>query len=186
MFFWAKKHAPIREPLPVQKCARAGGKHNDLENVGFTKRHLVFFEMLGNFSFGDYFKKEAIAYAWEFVTKEMGLPKEQLYVSIYKDDDESFEIWNKQEGVPAHKIYRLGEKENFWAMGDMGPCGPCTEIHIDRGPAWGCKNIEDCGPACDCDRFLEIWNNVFMQFDRQKDGTLKPLAKTGRRYRHGT
>ena len=177
--FLGKEIRPYKRAVTVQKCARAGGKHNDLENVGFTKRHLVFFEMLGNFSFGDYFKKEAIGYAWEFVTKEMGLPKEHLYVSIYKDDDESFEIWNKQEGVPAHKIYRLGEKENFWAMGDLGPCGPCTEIHIDRGPAWGCKNIEDCGPACDCDRFLEIWNNVFMQYDRQKDGTLKPLTKTG-------
>ena len=177
--FLGKENRPYKRAVTVQKCARAGGKHNDLENVGFTKRHLVFFEMLGNFSFGDYFKKEAIGYAWEFVTKEMGLPKEQLYVSIYKDDDESFEIWNKQEGIPAHKIYRLGEKENFWAMGDIGPCGPCTEIHIDRGPAWGCKNIEDCGPACDCDRFLEIWNNVFMQFDRQKDGTLKPLTRTG-------
>lgn len=177
--FLGKESRPYKRAVTVQKCARAGGKHNDLENVGFTKRHLVFFEMLGNFSFGDYFKKEAIAYAWEFVTKEMELPKEKLYVSIYKDDDESFEIWHKQEGIPADRIYRLGEKENFWAMGDMGPCGPCTEIHIDRGPAWGCKNIEECGPACDCDRFLEIWNNVFMQFDRQKDGTLNPLAKTG-------
>jgi alanyl-tRNA synthetase len=177
--FLGKETRPYKRAVTIQKCTRAGGKHNDLENVGFTKRHLVFFEMLGNFSFGDYFKKEAIAFAWEFVTKEMGLPKEHLYISIYKDDDESFEIWNKEQGVPADKIYRLGEKENFWAMGDLGPCGPCTEIHIDRGPAWGCKNIEDCGPACDCDRFLEIWNNVFMQYDRQKDGTLKPLTKTG-------
>ena len=177
--FLGKETRPYSRAVTIQKCARAGGKHNDLDNVGFTKRHLVFFEMLGNFSFGDYFKKEAIAYAWEFVTKEMALPKEHLYVSIYKDDDESFEIWNKQEGVPTDKIYRLGEKENFWAMGDLGPCGPCTEIHIDRGPAWGCKNIKDCGPACDCDRFLEIWNNVFMQYDRQKDGSLKALEKTG-------
>lgn len=177
--FLGKEKRGYTRAVTVQKCARAGGKHNDLENVGFTKRHLVFFEMLGNFSFGDYFKKEAIAFAWEFITKEMNLPKEHLYVSIYKDDDESFEIWNKQEGVPAEKIYRLGEKDNFWAMGDIGPCGPCTEIHIDRGPAWGCKNIEECGPACDCDRFLEIWNNVFMQYDRQKDGTLKPLTRTG-------
>lgn len=177
--FLGKEKRSYTRAVTVQKCARAGGKHNDLENVGFTKRHLVFFEMLGNFSFGDYFKKEAIGYAWEFLTKEMALPKEHLYVSIYKDDDESFDIWHKQEGIPAEKIYRLGEKDNFWAMGDMGPCGPCTEIHIDRGPAWGCKNIEDCGPACDCDRFLEIWNNVFMQYDRQKDGTLKPLTRTG-------
>jgi len=177
--FLGKEIRPYKRAVTVQKCARAGGKHNDLENVGFTKRHLVFFEMLGNFSFGDYFKKEAIAFAWEFITKEMGLPKDKLYVSIYKDDDESFEIWNKEQGIPASRIYRLGEKDNFWSMGDLGPCGPCTEIHIDRGPEWGCKNIEECGPACDCDRFLEIWNNVFMQFDRQKDGSLKPLEKTG-------
>jgi alanyl-tRNA synthetase len=177
--FLGKETRPYKRAVTVQKCARAGGKHNDLENVGFTKRHLVFFEMLGNFSFGDYFKREAIAFAWEFITKEMGLPKDKLYVSIYKDDDESFEIWNKEQGIPASRIYRLGEKENFWSMGDMGPCGPCTEIHIDRGPEWGCKDIEKCGPACDCDRFLEIWNNVFMQFDRQKDGSLKPLEKTG-------
>lgn len=177
--FLGKEIRPYKRAVTVQKCARAGGKHNDLENVGFTKRHLVFFEMLGNFSFGDYFKKEAIAFAWEFITKEMRLPKDKLYVSIYKDDDESFEIWNKEQGVPASRIYRLGEKDNFWSMGDLGPCGPCTEIHIDRGPEWGCKNIEECGPACDCDRFLEIWNNVFMQFDRQKDGSLKPLEKTG-------
>lgn len=177
--FLGKEIRPYKRAVTIQKCARAGGKHNDLENVGFTKRHLVFFEMLGNFSFGDYFKKEAIAFAWEFITKEMGLPKDKLYVSIYKDDDESFEIWNKEQGIPASRIYRLGEKDNFWSMGDLGPCGPCTEIHIDRGPEWGCKNIEECGPACDCDRFLEIWNNVFMQFDRQKDGSLKPLEKIG-------
>ena len=134
--------------------------------------------MLGNFSFGDYFKKEAIAFAWEFVTKEMDLPKEHLYVSIYKDDDESFEIWNKQEGVPANKIYRLGEKENFWAMGDLGPCGPCTEIHIDRGPAWGCKNIEDCGPACDCDDSWKFGTTSLCNMTAKKMG-LKALAKTG-------
>lgn len=177
--FLGKEKRAYTRAVTSQKCVRAGGKHNDLDNVGFTKRHLTFFEMLGNFSFGDYFKKEAISYAWEFITKEIGLPKEHLYVSIYKDDDESFEIWNKQEGVPEHKIYRLGEKDNFWAMGDMGPCGPCTEIHIDRGPAWGCADIASCGPACDCDRFLEIWNLVFMQYDRQKDGSLKLLTQTG-------
>lgn len=177
--FLGKEKRTYTKAVTCQKCARAGGKHNDLENVGFTKRHLVFFEMLGNFSFGDYFKDEAIPMAWEFLTVNMGLPKDKLYVSVYKDDEESFEIWNKKIGIPAEKIYRLGEKDNFWQMGDIGPCGPCTEIHIDRGPDYGCKNIEDCGPACDCDRFLELWNNVFMQFDRQPDGSLKKLTKTG-------
>lgn len=177
--FLGKEKRAYTRAVTSQKCARAGGKHNDLENVGFTKRHLVFFEMLGNFSFGDYFKDEAIAFAWHFLTKEMGLPQEKLYVSIYKDDDESFEIWHKKMGVPAEKIYRLGEKDNFWQMGDIGPCGPCTEIHIDRGAAYGCATIEQCGPACDCDRFLELWNNVFMQYDRQSDGTLNKLKQTG-------
>ncbi len=177
--FLGKEKRAYTRAVTCQKCARAGGKHNDLENVGFTKRHLVFFEMLGNFSFGDYFKNEAIPFAWEFLTVQMGLPKDKLYVSIYKDDDESFEIWNKIIGIPAERIYRLGEKENFWQMGDIGPCGPCTEIHIDRGPAYGCENFDQCGPACDCDRFLELWNNVFMQFDRQPDGTLKKLTHTG-------
>jgi len=177
--FLGHEKRPYTRAVTSQKCMRAGGKHNDLENVGFTKRHLTFFEMLGNFSFGDYFKKEAIAFAWEFITVHMALPKEHLYVSIYQDDDESFAIWHEGMGVPADRIYRLGEKENFWSMGDLGPCGPCTEIHVDRGPLWGCSSIEHCGPACDCDRFLEIWNLVFMQYDRQKDGTLKPLAKTG-------
>jgi len=177
--FLGKEKRAYTRAVTCQKCARAGGKHNDLENVGFTKRHLVFFEMLGNFSFGDYFKEQAIPFSWEFLTKEMGLPIDKLYVSIYKDDDESFEIWNKKMGIPAEKIYRLGEKENFWQMGDIGPCGPCTEIHIDRGPAYGCENFDQCGPACDCDRFLELWNNVFMQFDRQPDGSLKKLTQTG-------
>lgn len=177
--FLGKEKRAYTRAVTCQKCARAGGKHNDLENVGFTKRHLVFFEMLGNFSFGDYFKEQAIPFAWEFLTIQMGLPQDKLYVSIYKDDEESFEIWNKKIGIPAEKIYRLGEKENFWQMGDIGPCGPCTEIHIDRGPAYGCENFELCGPACDCDRFLELWNNVFMQFDRQPDGSLKKLTQTG-------
>jgi len=175
--FLGKEKRPYTCATSCQKCVRAGGKHNDLDNVGFTQRHLTFFEMLGNFSFGDYFKKEAIDYAWNFLTKEMKLPVEKLYVSVYTDDDESFDIWHKQIGIPKEKIYRLGEKDNFWQMGDMGPCGPCTEIHIDRGPEYGCKDFDSCGPACDCDRFLEIWNLVFMQFDRQQDGTLKPLEQ---------
>ncbi len=177
--FLGKETAPYTRAVTAQKCVRAGGKHNDLDNVGFTKRHLTFFEMLGNFSFGDYFKREAITYAWQFLTQEMQLPISELYVSIYKDDDESYALWHDEIGIPANKIYRLGEQENFWSMGDLGPCGPCTEIHIDRGPAYGCPTIEQCGPACDCDRFLEIWNLVFMQYDRQQDGSLKPLTKTG-------
>ena len=165
--------------VSIQKCVRAGGKHNDLENVGFTKRHLTFFEMMGNFSFGDYFKKEAIQFAWDFLTKEMKLSTDNLHATVYKTDDESYDLWHKMIGIPQERMHRLGEKENFWQMGDTGPCGPCTEIHIDRGPEFGHKNIEDCGPACDCDRFLEIWNLVFMQFDRQPDGTDKPLKQTG-------
>jgi len=159
-----------------QKCVRAGGKHNDLENVGRTARHHTFFEMLGNFSFGDYFKKEAIAYAWEFLTVDLGLPKDRLYVTVYTDDDEAADIWHLQEGVERERIYRFGEKDNFWAMGDTGPCGPCTEIFWDNGPGTGCGS-PDCAVGCDCDRYMEIWNNVFMQFNRYKDGTLNPLPK---------
>ncbi|QWV93714.1 alanine--tRNA ligase [Geomonas oryzisoli] len=159
-----------------QKCVRAGGKHNDLENVGRTARHHTFFEMLGNFSFGDYFKKEAIAFAWEFLTVDLGLSKDRLYVTVYNDDDEAADIWHTQEGVPRERIYRFGEKDNFWAMGDTGPCGPCSEIFWDNGPGTGCGS-PDCAVGCDCDRYMEIWNNVFMQFNRDKDGTLTPLPK---------
>jgi len=159
-----------------QKCVRAGGKHNDLENVGRTARHHTFFEMLGNFSFGDYFKKEAIAYAWEFLTKDLGLDKNRLYVTVFTDDDEAADIWHLQEGVPRERIFRFGEKDNFWAMGDTGPCGPCSEIFWDNGPDVGCGR-PDCTVGCDCDRFMEIWNNVFMQFNRSADGTLTPLPK---------
>jgi len=159
-----------------QKCVRAGGKHNDLEQVGRTARHHTFFEMLGNFSFGDYFKKEAIAFAWEFLTRELDLDKERLYVTVYKDDEEAAEIWHRQEGVPLERIFRFGEKDNFWAMGDTGPCGPCTEIFWDHGPSVGCGR-PDCTVGCDCDRYMEIWNNVFMQFNRDAGGTLTPLPK---------
>ncbi|HEX2768785.1 MAG TPA: alanine--tRNA ligase, partial [Geobacteraceae bacterium] len=159
-----------------QKCVRAGGKHNDLEQVGRTARHHTFFEMLGNFSFGDYFKKEAIAFAWEFLTKELNLDKERLYVTVYQDDDEAAEIWHNQEGVPTERIFRFGEKDNFWSMGDTGPCGPCTEIFWDHGPGVGCGR-PDCAVGCDCDRYMEIWNNVFMQFNRDAAGTLSPLPK---------
>ncbi len=177
--FLGKEKRSYNKAVSIQKCVRAGGKHNDLDNVGFTKRHLTFFEMMGNFSFGDYFKKEAIEYAWEFLTKEMQLPIEKLHATVYKTDDEAYDIWHKQIGVPQERMHRLGEKDNFWQMGDTGPCGPCTEIHLDRGAEFGCKEIKDCGPACDCDRFLEIWNLVFMQYDRQLDGTDKPLKQTG-------
>ncbi|MFZ2950138.1 MAG: alanine--tRNA ligase [Desulfuromonadaceae bacterium] len=159
-----------------QKCVRAGGKHNDLENVGRTARHHTFFEMLGNFSFGDYFKKEAIAYAWEFLTKELKLDKSRLYVTVYTDDDEAADIWHLQEGIPRERIFRFGEKDNFWSMGDTGPCGPCSEIFYDQGAEVGCGRPE-CTVGCDCDRYMEIWNNVFMQFNRSSDGTLKPLPK---------
>lgn len=148
-----------------QKCVRAGGKHNDLENVGFTERHHTFFEMLGNFSFGDYFKKEAIHYAWEFVTKDLGLPKDRLRVTVFRDDQESADIWHKQEGLPLDRIVRCDEADNFWAMGDEGPCGPCSEIFWDQGH------------EVDGERWLEFWNVVFMQYNRKKDGTLTPLAK---------
>ncbi|MBW2030362.1 MAG: alanine--tRNA ligase [Deltaproteobacteria bacterium] len=159
-----------------QKCVRAGGKHNDLDNVGYTARHHTFFEMLGNFSFGDYFKEEAILWAWDLLIEGYGLPGEKMWISVYKDDDEAFRIWEKEIGIPADRIVRLGEKDNFWAMGDTGPCGPCSEILIDQGESVGCGRPE-CAPGCDCDRYLEIWNLVFTQFDRDPDGTLHPLPK---------
>jgi alanyl-tRNA synthetase len=173
-FLGAEKRAYLRATTS-QKCVRAGGKHNDLENVGRTARHHTFFEMLGNFSFGDYFKKEAIAYAWEFLTVDLGIDKNRLYVSVYTDDDEAADIWQKQEGVPGERIFRF-EEDNFWAMGDTGPCGPCSEIFYDNGPEIGCDS-PDCTVGCDCDRYMEVWNNVFMQFNRQPDGELIPLPK---------
>ncbi|MBV1776743.1 alanine--tRNA ligase [Burkholderiaceae bacterium DAT-1] len=167
-----------------QKCLRAGGKHNDLENVGYTARHHTFFEMLGNFSFGDYFKEDAIKFAWEFLTSPqwLNLPKEKLLVTIYASDDEAFDIWNKQVGVPAEKIIRIGDNkgapyasDNFWAMGDTGPCGPCTEIFYDHGP--DIPGGPPGSPDEDGDRFIEIWNNVFMQFNRDESGVMHPLPK---------
>ena len=159
-----------------QKCVRAGGKHNDLENVGHTPRHHTFFEMLGNFSFGDYFKEEAIEWGWELLTEGYNLPAERLHVSVYKDDDEAYKIWEEKIGIPSDRIVRLGEKDNFWAMGDTGPCGPCSEIHIDQGPSLGCGR-PGCAPGCDCDRYLELWNLVFTQFDRDQEGKLTPLPR---------
>jgi alanyl-tRNA synthetase len=159
-----------------QKCVRAGGKHNDLENVGYTARHHTFFEMLGNFSFGDYFKDQAIEMGWDLLTNGYGFDKEKLHVSVYLDDDEAYDIWRDKIGVPENRISRLGEADNFWSMGDTGPCGPCSEIHIDRGEAFGC-GAENCAVGCDCDRWLELWNLVFMQFERSEDGTMTPLPK---------
>jgi alanyl-tRNA synthetase len=162
--------------VTCQKCARAGGKHNDLENVGVTARHHTFFEMLGNFSFGDYFKEEAIAWAWEYLIDVAKLPKEKLWVTIYTDDDEAFAIWHDKMKVPKDRIVRLGEKSNFWMMGETGPCGPCSEILYDQGEGTGCGRPE-CDVNCDCDRHLEIWNNVFTQFNRDENGKLNPLPK---------
>ncbi len=162
----------------VQKCVRAGGKHNDLETVGKTARHHTFFEMLGNFSFGEYFKEEAIKYCWDFLTNELKLPKEKLYITIYKDDDEAYEIWHQVTGFDESRIFRLGEKDNFWQMGDVGPCGPCSEVHYDRGEEYACDNEEGCMlGVCDCDRWLEIWNLVFMQYNRDESGNLTPLPR---------
>lgn len=160
-----------------QKCVRAGGKHNDLENVGFTARHHTFFEMLGNFSFGDYFKKDAIHFAWEFLTKVLNIPKEKLYVTVFETDDEAAEIWHQQEGVPKDRIFRFGEKDNFWKMGDTGPCGPCSEIFYDHGPKAGKISDPYKGIAAGEDRFVEIWNLVFMQYYENPPGTLTPLPK---------
>ena len=159
-----------------QKCVRAGGKHNDLDEVGYTNRHHTFFEMLGNFSFGDYFKEGAIEMAWELLTVGYGLPEDKLWVSIYTDDDQAFKIWNEHIGVPHERISRFGEEDNFWSMGDTGPCGPCSEVYIDQGPKVGCGK-STCKVGCDCDRYLELWNLVFTQFNREPDGSLIPLPK---------
>ena len=165
-----------------QKCIRAGGKHNDLDNVGYTARHHTFFEMLGNFSFGDYFKHDAIQYAWELLTEHFKLPKDKLWVTVYSEDDEAYEIWNKVVGVPAERIVRIGDNkggrymsDNFWMMGDTGPCGPCTEIFYDHGPE--ISGGPPGSPNEDGDRYIEIWNNVFMQFNRTEDGVMHPLPK---------
>ena len=175
VFMGEEKRDYVRA-VTSQRCVRAGGKHNDLENVGYTARHHTFFEMLGNFSFGDYFKEEAIRFAWDFLTVELGINPQKLWVSIYEDDDEAHALWEKVESLPKGRIVRMGEKDNFWAMGDTGPCGPCSEIHIDQGAAAGCGR-PDCALGCDCDRFLELWNLVFMQFNRSADGTLTRLPK---------
>jgi alanyl-tRNA synthetase len=173
--FLGKDKRPYNRAASSQRCVRAGGKHNDLENVGYTARHHTFFEMLGNFSFGDYFKREAIRYAWDFVTGTLGIPPERLWVTVYEEDDGAAEIWLKEIGVDPGRFTRLGAKSNFWAMGDTGPCGPCTEIFYDHGP--GIEGGPPGSPNEDGDRYVEIWNLVFMQYDRSADGKLTPLPK---------
>ncbi len=158
----------------AQKCVRAGGKHNDLENVGHTARHHTFFEMLGNFSFGDYFKQEAIEFAWKLMTEVYKLPVSKLWVTVYEEDDEASELWQKVIGLPEDRVLRMGEKDNFWSMGDTGPCGPCSEILFDQGEDFSCGK-STCAPGCDCDRYLELWNLVFMQYDRDSSGKMTPL-----------
>ena len=174
LFLGREKRAYSRA-ASSQRCVRAGGKHNDLDNVGYTARHHTFFEMLGNFSFGDYFKRDAIHYAWEFLTGVLALPREKLWITVFKDDDEAEKIWIEEIGVPADRVTRLGEKSNFWAMGDTGPCGPCTEIFFDHGP--DVFGGPPGSPDEDGDRYIEIWNLVFMQYERSADGTLTPLPK---------
>ena len=182
--FLGLDNRPYSRATTAQRCVRAGGKHNDLENVGYTARHHTFFEMLGNFSFGDYFKHDAINFAWELLTSKewFNLPKERLWVTVYATDDEAYDIWNKEIGIPAERIIRIGDNkgapfasDNFWQMGDTGPCGPCTEIFYDHGDhIWGGP---PGSPEEDGDRYIEIWNIVFMQFNRQSDGTMDPLPK---------
>ncbi len=174
--FTGNETRDFKRAVSSQKCLRAGGKHNDLDNVGYTARHHTFFEMLGNFSFGDYFKEGAINYGWDLITNVYGLPKEKLWVTVYKDDDEAFEIWNKDIGVARKRIVRMGEKDNFWSMGDTGPCGPCSEILIDQGQSLGCGKA-GCAVGCECDRYLELWNLVFMQFERNEKGEMTPLPR---------
>ncbi len=175
--FLGKEKRDYVRATTSQKCVRAGGKHNDLENVGKTARHHTFFEMLGNFSFGDYFRREAIPLAWNLVTQEYGLDRSRLWVTIYRDDEEAFDVWSRSMNVPVSRIFRLGEKDNFWAMGETGPCGPCSEIHYDQGAVASEQGHTACEFPCDCGRYVEIWNLVFMQFDRDSSGKLAPLPK---------
>ncbi len=175
--FLGRESRDYKRAATSQKCVRAGGKHNDLENVGKTARHHTFFEMLGNFSFGDYFKVEAIPFAWSLVTGQFGLTSDRLWITVFRDDEEAFEIWHRSMNVPLNKIFRLDEKDNFWAMGDTGPCGPCSEIHYDQGPSASERGHTACDFPCDCGRYVEIWNLVFMQFDRDSSGRLSPLPR---------
>lgn len=174
--FLGEEKRPYARAVSCQKCMRAGGKHSDIENVGHTARHHTFFEMLGNFSFGDYFKRDAILFAWELLTEWYKLPKDKLWATVYEDDVEAESLWQELTGMPAGRVVRLGAKDNFWQMGDTGPCGPCSEIIIDQGEEVGCGK-PDCTAGCDCDRYLELWNLVFMQFNRDESGNLTPLPK---------
>src|SRR4030081_26245 len=173
--FLGKERRDYVRATTSQRCVRAGGKHNDLENVGYTARHHTFFEMLGNFSFGDYFKRDAIRFAWDFLTRRLKLDPARLWVTVFRDDDEASDIWLKEIGFPPERFTRLGEKSNFWAMGDTGPCGPCSEIFYDHGPP--IPGGPPGSPDEDGDRYVEIWNLVFMQFERSSDGKLTPLPK---------
>ncbi|WP_068739834.1 alanine--tRNA ligase, partial [Oleiphilus sp. HI0117] len=173
--FLGKESRAYNRATTSQKCVRAGGKHNDLENVGYTARHHTFFEMLGNFSFGDYFKQDAIRFAWQFLTEELNIPQEKLWVTVYKDDKEAEDIWFNEIGIDQSRFSRLGEKDNFWSMGDTGPCGPCTEIFYDHGE--DIAGDPPGGPNDDGDRYIEIWNLVFMQFNRTADGVMHDLPK---------
>ncbi|HOO76543.1 MAG TPA: alanine--tRNA ligase [bacterium] len=176
---WVDAPLSYARAASVQKCLRVGGKQSDLENVGKTLRHHTFFEMLGNFSFGDYFKREAVDWAWEFVTEVMGFDRERLWVSVFQDDQEAFDLWRRRTGIAARKIVRLGEKDNFWGpAGSEGPCGPCSEIYFDRGESWGCGRAE-CAPGCDCERYIEFWNLVFPQYYQNGDGTRSVLPRRG-------
>jgi alanyl-tRNA synthetase len=172
--FLGRERRDYRRAVSSQKCMRVSGKHNDFEDVGRSFRHHTFFEMLGNFSFGDYFKREAIAYAWELITQRFGLPIRQLYVTVFENDDEAFQIWEKEIGVARDRIYRFGEKDNFWSMGETGPCGPCSEIHFDSGSS-PLPGHADCDLSCSCGRYVELWNLVFMQFNRDESGAMTPL-----------
>ncbi|MHB8781972.1 MAG: alanine--tRNA ligase [Desulfobacteria bacterium] len=175
-YFLGQSTADWKRAATAQRCLRVSGKHNDLDNVGYTARHHTLFEMLGNFSFGDYFKKDAIFFGWDFLTREVGLDGARMTVSVFREDDEAYDLWHRTMGIPASRIVRFDEKDNFWSMGATGPCGPCSEILYDQGEGVGCGR-PGCAVGCDCDRFLEIWNLVFMQFDQDESGTRTPLPK---------
>ena len=175
-YFLGQSTADWKRAATAQRCLRVSGKHNDLENVGYTARHHTLFEMLGNFSFGDYFKKEAIFFGWDFLTREVGLDGTRMTVSVFREDDDAYDLWHKTMGIPASRVVRFDEKDNFWSMGATGPCGPCSEILYDQGEGVGCGR-PGCAAGCDCDRFLEIWNLVFMQFNQDESGTRTALPK---------
>jgi alanyl-tRNA synthetase len=172
--FLGNESRPYKRAASSQKCMRVSGKHNDFKDVGHSMRHHTFFEMLGNFSFGDYFKKDAIHFAWELLTKKFGLDPKRLWVTVFRDDDDAFNIWRTQENIPANKIMRLDEKDNFWSMGETGPCGPCSELHYDFGTS-PIQDHDECDLTCSCGRWVEVWNLVFMQYNRDASGVLNPL-----------